>query len=549
MDAEELSTRAKARVGTTLRNKYRIDRVLGVGGMAVVYAATHRNAKRFAVKMLHPELSLSADVRMRFMREGYAANSVEHPGTVAVLDDDVAEDGSAFIVMELLDGMGVDFLCQRHRGRLPVPAAVIIVDQLLDVLSAAHAKGIIHRDIKPANLFVTQDGTLKVLDFGIARARDAMKSGGGEGTGTGMLLGTPAFMAPEQALAKSSEIDPQTDVWAAAATLFTLVTGQFVHQGDNAPQLLIQAATAQARAVRSVLPDLPPPIAEVLDQGLGFEKRARWPSAAAMREALREAHRAAFGAPPARVPLDAMLAVATSVQRPSAAPPLRSTPAPANTPWPKAAGDRPAPSLMAGSTPQQGAVPPWRLAGGTTAKPVSTGAAPAAVSVSKRALVPLLLGGGVLATVALVAGLGLHAIKRQGASDVVASPPNAAEIIAAAHGSTAPIVAPAPSQEPAASVAPASAASPPPDTGPRGERPTKAVTKARPGGASQAATPMATPAATTPAAASPGPGTAAAPAPAAPASASAPTNPNCDPNYTLDDQGRKKFKPECFLNK
>src|SRR5580704_6464814 len=96
--------RAKARVGHVLRGKYRLDRVLGVGGMAAVYAATHRNSKRFAVKMLHPELSMRADIRSRFLREGYVANQVEHPGAVAVMDDDVAEDGSAFLVMELLQG-------------------------------------------------------------------------------------------------------------------------------------------------------------------------------------------------------------------------------------------------------------------------------------------------------------------------------------------------------------------------------------------------------------------------------------------------------------
>jgi serine/threonine protein kinase len=301
VNSSELAERAKARVGTTLRGKYRIDSVLGIGGMAIVYAATHRNTKRFAIKVLHTELSFSADVRTRFMREGYAANSVEHPGTVSVLDDDVAEDGAAFIVMELLDGMGVDALCEKQAGRLPPEVAGAIIDQLLDVLSAAHMKGIVHRDIKPANLFVTRDGWVKVLDFGIARARDAATNASGAGTGTGMILGTPAFMAPEQALAKSSEIDAQTDVWAASATFFTAVTGQFVHQGDNASQLLVRAATGHARPLATVAPHVPRAVAEVIDRGLAFEKNRRWPSAAAMREALREAYRAAYGGLPGRV--------------------------------------------------------------------------------------------------------------------------------------------------------------------------------------------------------------------------------------------------------
>src|SRR5271156_3456515 len=117
MSDTELEQRAKQRIGTVLCGKYRIESLLGVGGMAVVYAATHRNQKRVAVKMLHPELSMHKEVRARFMREGYAANTVDHPGAVAVLDDDVAEDGAAFLVMERLEGEEVENLWQRLGGR------------------------------------------------------------------------------------------------------------------------------------------------------------------------------------------------------------------------------------------------------------------------------------------------------------------------------------------------------------------------------------------------------------------------------------------------
>jgi serine/threonine protein kinase len=194
----ELAQRAQARVGTTIGGKYRIDAVLGIGGMAVVYAATRRNRAEFAIKILHPEFGLREDVRTRFLREGYTANSVKHPGAVRVVDDDVAEDGTAFLLMELLHGVVVDALLERGGGRLGAPAAAAIVSQLLDVLSAAHGKGIIHRDIKPANLCLTTDGMVKVLDFGIARAKEVLgaDASGASMTGTGMLLGTPAFMAP-----------------------------------------------------------------------------------------------------------------------------------------------------------------------------------------------------------------------------------------------------------------------------------------------------------------------------------------------------------------
>jgi serine/threonine protein kinase len=280
-------------VGTVLRGKYRIDGVLGTGGMGVVYAATHRNRKRFAVKMLHAELSTRRDVRSRFIREGYIANSVEHPGVVAVLDDDVTEDGSAFLVMELLKGATVDGFSPRSKP-LPVRESLAIAHEVLDVLDAAHAKNIVHRDIKPANIFVTRNGDIKVLDFGIARLRDATLAG--KATGTGAMLGTPAFMAPEQALALASEIDARTDLWAVGATLFTMLSGCLVHLGDNARQVLVRAATEPARSLASLAPDLPEALVACVTKALMFDKAERWQSARAMRDALAQAQRDLYGA-------------------------------------------------------------------------------------------------------------------------------------------------------------------------------------------------------------------------------------------------------------
>jgi serine/threonine-protein kinase len=281
---------ASKRIGTVLRGKYRIDSVLGVGGMAVVYAATHRNTKRFAVKMLHPELSIREDIRTRFLREGYVANSVQHPGAVAVLDDDVAEDGSAFLVMELLEGTTVDALWEKHGQKLPLAAVLGIGHQLLDVLVAAHANGIVHRDIKPENLFVTTEGQVKVLDFGIARLKDVASS---SATSTGLVMGTPAFMAPEQALGKTSEIGAQSDIWAAGAVLFTLASGRYVHEGESAQHIVIQAATTPPRSLATVLPDAPKEVVQLVDHALAFDKSARWASAAVMQKGVASAMRGA----------------------------------------------------------------------------------------------------------------------------------------------------------------------------------------------------------------------------------------------------------------
>ena len=309
---DELMERARARIGSTLRSKYRLDAVLGVGGMAIVYRATRASDQaQFAIKMLLPELSVRESVRKRFLREGHAASSVNHPGVVEVVDEDVADDGAAFLVMELLDGSSLEALASDSGGKLPVPLACSVLDQLLDVLAAAHEHGIIHRDIKPSNLFVLHDGTLKVLDFGIARVRDGLASES-DRTATGVLLGTPAYMAPEQARGKSSAIDARTDLWAAAATFFSLVSGETVHEGETSAELMIHAATAFPRSVRTVA-KLPDGIARVVDRALSFERASRHASAKEMRHDLREECVKAYGAVPSRSHLGAdMPAVASA---------------------------------------------------------------------------------------------------------------------------------------------------------------------------------------------------------------------------------------------
>jgi eukaryotic-like serine/threonine-protein kinase len=295
----------RARVGTTLKGKYRIDGVLGVGGMAAVYKATHRNQAEFAIKILHPTVSFREDIRQRFLREGYAANSIKHAGAVLVVDDDVAEDGSAFLVMELVRGTDVEALWEKCSRVMPTPAVLAIAHQVLDVLSAAHAKSVVHRDIKPANLFVTTAGVVKVLDFGIARARD-LAMNAESATGTGLVLGTPAFMAPEQAMAKASEIDAQTDLYAVGATMFTLLTGKVVHPADNAQQMMIRTATNPARSVGTVAA-LPASLVELVDKALAFDKAERWKTAALMQEAVERVARELTGGLPGASSLTALL--------------------------------------------------------------------------------------------------------------------------------------------------------------------------------------------------------------------------------------------------
>lgn len=296
---EELFAQAQARVGTVLCAKYSIERVLGAGGMATVYAATHRNGRPVAVKMLHPELSARKDIRSRFLREGRAANAVSHPNAVAVIDDDVAADGAAFLVMERLEGMTLERLWEEAGQRLPVEVVLPLARELCGVLAAAHRAGIVHRDLKPENLFLTNDATLKVLDFGLAQLRDAMRP---KETFTGMVFGTPAYMPPEQAMGEVREIDGRTDLWAVGATMFALLSGRTVHEGQTAQQFVMLAATKPARSLRVVLPDAEPELVDLVDRALSREKSTRWSNAEGMGEAIRSVSTKLLGEPEPPLP-------------------------------------------------------------------------------------------------------------------------------------------------------------------------------------------------------------------------------------------------------
>lgn len=283
--AEGPGQRAHRRVGTMIRDKYRIDAFIATGSMANVYAATHRNGSRVALKVLHRELARDPSMAERFRREGYFANAIGHPGVVRAIDDDVAEDGCAFIVMELLEGENLEERRQRLGGRVPLAEALQIADAMLDVLSAAHAHEILHRDLKPENVFITRKNEVKLLDFGVARFNDGRRSS--DMTDVGMVLGTPAFMPPEQARGRREDVDVRSDIWAAGATLFTVIAGQAVHLGGDAKTKLIATARTPARRIREVAPETPRAVASVIDRALAFDKAERWADAAAMREALR----------------------------------------------------------------------------------------------------------------------------------------------------------------------------------------------------------------------------------------------------------------------
>lgn len=285
---------ARQRVGSWLRQKWHLDRLLGMGGMAAVYEATHRTGSRVAIKMLHATHAWNQDVTRRFLREGYVANTVGHPGAVKILDDDVAEDGAVFIVMELLEGETFEARCERAGGRLPPAEVLAMMDQLLGTLAAAHAKRIVHRDIKPENIFVTHEGAVKLLDFGIAKVRSSHPDS--VATIVGSMVGTPRFMAPEQALGRTDSIDARSDLWGVGAVMFWAMTGRPVHLAQTLPEQLVAQATKHTPSLTGIAPEIPAPVGAIVDRALAFEQDMRWPDALTMQQAIREAQ-AALGLP------------------------------------------------------------------------------------------------------------------------------------------------------------------------------------------------------------------------------------------------------------
>jgi serine/threonine protein kinase len=274
--------------GVVLKEKWRIDALLGAGGVATVYAATHRNGKRVAVKVLHPHLASMPEVRERFLREGYVANQVEHPYAVSVLDDDVTEDGLVFLVMDLLDGESLQERLERE-GQLSPNDVLVIADALLDVLSAAHEKGIVHRDIKPDNVYLLRNGGLRLLDFGIARLHEQRATK--NATQSGAAMGTPSYMPPEQARGRWEMVDARSDLWAVVATMFALLTGRCVHEAETVNETLLLAMSRPAPPLASVLVDSPARVAAIVDRALAFEMQDRWSDAPSMRQGVQDARR------------------------------------------------------------------------------------------------------------------------------------------------------------------------------------------------------------------------------------------------------------------
>ena len=288
LDEEESPRRRQAALaaGTVLRDTYEIVRRIGQGGMGDVYEAKHaRLTGRYAVKVLPPEFALNEAVLSRFHREAQIASGLQHPNIVQVIDFHETDDGTPYLVMEFLDGEDLAAWMDR-RGPIPLAEAMPLVEQIGAALTAVHRRGIVHRDVKPQNVFLIpqENGRtlIKLVDFGLSKAHAPSLIV----TRQPMLLGTPQYMAPEQALARGDQVGPATDQFALGAIIYQLLSGRPPFVGERISSVLYQ-----------IVHEEPPPLGAGVDgrveaalrKALAKRPGDRFGSMAAFIDALREA--------------------------------------------------------------------------------------------------------------------------------------------------------------------------------------------------------------------------------------------------------------------
>jgi serine/threonine-protein kinase len=267
--------KAHARVGTEVAGA-RLAWLLGIGQYAAVYAAEHPKHGAVAAKILHSDLATRTDVLARFAREIELTRTLARSGIVRVI-----EAATSHVFLERLDGESLDARLQRMGGRLPVREVHATLAGALEVMAFAHEKGVVHRDLSPKNLFVSRSAKVFVLDFGVAASPHAATPL----TRSGQVLGTPAFMAPEQARGDSARATPCTDVWSLGAVAFRLLAGRDVHPARSPNAQVLLHATYPAPALASVAAHVPAALAGVIDRALAVEPDGRWQNAGELHEA------------------------------------------------------------------------------------------------------------------------------------------------------------------------------------------------------------------------------------------------------------------------
>jgi serine/threonine-protein kinase len=290
MQGDDPQGPAGVREGEILAGKYRVERILGIGGMGVVVAAHHLQLdEKVALKFLLPQGLADVDAVARFLREARAAVKIKNEHVARVTDVGTLPNGAPYMVMEYLDG-GDLAAWLKQQGRLPIEQAVEFVLQACVAVADAHALGIVHRDLKPANLFCVRrsDGQLsiKVLDFGISKLASLSGSGPSMAmTKTASMMGSPLYMSPEQ-MRSSKDVDAQTDIWALGVILFELISGRPPFQGDSITELAIKINNEAAPAIQGIRPDVPDELQTAVSKCLEKDRRQRYRNVAELALAL-----------------------------------------------------------------------------------------------------------------------------------------------------------------------------------------------------------------------------------------------------------------------
>jgi serine/threonine protein kinase len=289
------------RITVAVGNEYLIENEIGRGGMAVVYRATDLRLHRtVAIKVLPPDVAFNSDVRVRFIREAQTAAQLNHPNIVPIYAVDEKDHGSVvYFVMSFVDGESLGARLARE-GAWPIDQTVRVLRDVADALAYAHARGVVHRDIKPDNILIERaSGRPMVTDFGIARAA----AGDSRLTVTGVAVGTPAYMSPEQALGER-ELDGRSDLYSLAVVGYHMLSGETPFKASNTPAMLVKHVSERPRPIRERRPEVPAYLAVAIDRALAKRPEDRWADAAEFRDALDAARASSrYRPPPAPPPL------------------------------------------------------------------------------------------------------------------------------------------------------------------------------------------------------------------------------------------------------
>jgi serine/threonine-protein kinase len=275
-------------VGQIISSKYKLLRLLGDGGMGSVYEAEHlRLGTHVAIKVLHSDLARRSGLIERFLQEARVSAQIRSPHVVHVTDVEATPDGIAYLVMDLLHGEPLSTVEKRERT-LPVGTACEYALQILQALEAAHSLGVIHRDLKPDNVFVTFEGgkpVIKLIDFGIAKLKRAEGATAKNLTVAGTLMGTPEYMAPEQAYS-AADIDVRADIYSVGVMLYEMLSGQTPAQGEDPRVVVLKVERGEVVPLVHLAPSVPPEVAGLVHRAMAPRPEMRFSSAAEMRLAL-----------------------------------------------------------------------------------------------------------------------------------------------------------------------------------------------------------------------------------------------------------------------